>query len=152
MKPFLLGILFREIGAPNLPGSAVSPAKAKWSRQDHADWTEYWNAVSAQDGGQQGKFHWADTFPIRTPTVLRVAIVEPETTNLLCKSHFRCFLVRLIHAMQHANRTQSKHAGRTTRTSRTILSSAVFLTKAVSMVRTLSRVRTSPMSKPNYEL
>ncbi|KAI4682221.1 uncharacterized protein J4E88_005111 [Alternaria novae-zelandiae] len=90
MKPFLLGILFREIGAPNLPGSAVSPTKAKWSRQDHADWTEYWNAVSAQDGGRQVKFHWADTFPIRTPTVLRVAIVEPETTKLLfeaCWSH-----------------------------------------------------------------
>jgi 2-hydroxychromene-2-carboxylate isomerase len=86
MKPFLLGILFREIGAPNLPGSAVSPAKAMWSRQDHADWTEYWNTVSAQDGGREVKFYWADTFPIRTPTVLRVAIVEPETTGLLCKS------------------------------------------------------------------
>jgi 2-hydroxychromene-2-carboxylate isomerase len=86
MKPFLLGILFREIGAPNLPASAVSPAKAMWSRQDHADWTEYWNAVSAQDGGGEVKFYWADTFPIRTPTVLRVAIVEPETTKLLCKS------------------------------------------------------------------
>lgn len=89
MKPFLLGILFREIGAPNLPGSAISPAKAMWSRQDHADWTEYWNAVSAQDGGRQVKFHWADTFPIRTPTVLRVAIVEPGTTKLLCKLHSR---------------------------------------------------------------
>jgi 2-hydroxychromene-2-carboxylate isomerase len=93
MKPFLLGILFREIGAPNLPMAAVSPTKAVWSRQDHADWTEYWNAVSAQDGGRQVKFDWADTFPIRTPTVLRVAIVEPETTRLLCKSH------SLIHSL-----------------------------------------------------
>jgi 2-hydroxychromene-2-carboxylate isomerase len=41
MKPFLLGILFREIGAPNMPMNAVSPTKALWSRQDHADWTRY---------------------------------------------------------------------------------------------------------------
>ena len=87
MKPFLLGILFREIGAPNLPMAAVSPAKALWSRQDHADWTEYWNAISRQDGGREVKFYWADIFPIRTPTVLRVALVEPDTTNLLCKLH-----------------------------------------------------------------
>jgi len=144
MKPFLLGILFREIGAPNLPGSAVSPAKAKWSRQDHADWTEYWNAVSAQDGGRQVKFHWADAFPIRTPTVLRVAIVEPETTKLLCKSQSRLFLVHLTSSMQHANQAQSKRAGRTTKTSLTIPSSAVFLTKAASVVRTSSRARTIP--------
>ncbi|KAF1840316.1 thioredoxin-like protein [Cucurbitaria berberidis CBS 394.84] len=85
MKPFLLGILFREIGAPNLPMAAVSPAKALWSRQDHADWSKYWNAVNAQDGEKDKSidFHWADIFPIRTPTVLRVAIVEPRTVPLL---------------------------------------------------------------------
>ncbi|KAF1939846.1 thioredoxin-like protein [Clathrospora elynae] len=85
MKPFLLGILFREIGAPNLPMMAVSRAKAVWSRQDHADWTDYWNAVNVQDGQKDGNmdFYWADTFPIRTPTVLRVALVEPKTTALL---------------------------------------------------------------------
>jgi 2-hydroxychromene-2-carboxylate isomerase len=88
MKPFLLGILFREIGAPNMPMLAVSPTKAAWSRQDHADWTAYWNAVNVSEGGTEKmiNFHWADVFPIRTPTVLRVAIVEPETIPLLCKS------------------------------------------------------------------
>ncbi|KAF2821588.1 thioredoxin-like protein [Ophiobolus disseminans] len=85
MKPFLLGILFREIGAPNLPGSAISPTKAIWSRQDHADWTAWWNAVNVQEGKNDNgiEFHWADVFPIRTPTVLRVAIVEPKTVGLL---------------------------------------------------------------------
>lgn len=88
MKPFLLGILFREIGAPNMPMLAVSATKAAWSRQDHADWTGYWNAVNASENGteRQIAFHWADAFPIRTPTVLRVAIVEPSTVPLLCKS------------------------------------------------------------------
>ncbi|KAH8726424.1 DSBA-like thioredoxin domain-containing protein [Phaeosphaeriaceae sp. PMI808] len=85
MKPFLLGILFREIGAPNLPMGAVSAAKALWSRQDHADWVAYWNAVNVQEGRTDKNidFHWADVFPIRTPTVLRVAIAEPKTVPLL---------------------------------------------------------------------
>lgn len=79
MKPFLLGILFREIGAPNLPSGAISPTKAAWSRQDHVDWTNYWNAVNRQEGSPDKNidFYWADVFPIRTPTVLRVAMVEP---------------------------------------------------------------------------
>lgn len=88
MKPFLLGILFREIGAPNLPTAAISQTKALWARQDHADWTAWWNAVNVQEGRKDNeiKFYWADQFPIRTPTVLRVAIVEPKTVPLLCKS------------------------------------------------------------------
>lgn len=91
MKPFLLGILFREIGAPNMPMLSMSATKAAWSRQDHADWTAYWNAVNISEGGAEKSiaFHWADVFPIRTPTVLRVAIVEPKTVPLLCK---RCSL------------------------------------------------------------
>lgn len=87
MKPFLLGILFREIGAPNLPMAAVSKTKALWSKQDHADWTKYWNAVNVQDGNRDENidFYWADQFPIRTPTVLRVALVDPTLVPLLCK-------------------------------------------------------------------
>ncbi|KAL1799484.1 hypothetical protein ACET3X_003521 [Alternaria dauci] len=83
MKPFLLGILFRQIGAPEMAEMGMSPAKALWTRQDHADWTQYWNAISAQDGRRGFKFQWAEIFPIRTPTLLRVALVEPQTTNLL---------------------------------------------------------------------
>ncbi|KAF2676294.1 thioredoxin-like protein [Lentithecium fluviatile CBS 122367] len=85
MKPFLLGILFREIGAPNMPMLAISPTKAMWSRQDHADWTRYWNAVNAQEGSTDANinFHWADIFPIRTPTLLRCAIVDTTVVPLL---------------------------------------------------------------------
>lgn len=88
MKPFLLGILFREIGAPNLPTSAVSPTKAAWSRQDHADWTHYWNAVNKQEDNPDKNidFYWADQFPIRTPTVLRVALADPSTVALLYRA------------------------------------------------------------------
>lgn len=96
MKPFLLGILFREIGAPNLPMAAVSKAKAQWVRQDHADWTAWWNAINEQEGNKDAaiKFHWAEKFPIRTPTVLRVVLVKPETVGVLCKSFPFSFLTR----------------------------------------------------------
>ncbi|KAJ4367708.1 hypothetical protein N0V86_009829 [Didymella sp. IMI 355093] len=68
-----------------MPMLAISPAKAAWSRQDHADWTAYWNAVNAFQGSMNREiaFHWADQFPIRTPTVLRIAIVEPAAVPLL---------------------------------------------------------------------
>jgi len=65
--------------------AAVSPTKALWSRQDHADWTAWWNAVNIQENlpDKNIDFYWADIFPIRTPTVLRVAIVDPSTVEIL---------------------------------------------------------------------
>ncbi|KAF2445768.1 thioredoxin-like protein [Karstenula rhodostoma CBS 690.94] len=88
MKPFLLGILFREIGAPNLPSSAISPTKAAWTRQDHGDWVRFWNAINTQEGKRDKNidFHWAEIFPIRTPTVLRCAIVDPQTVPVLYRA------------------------------------------------------------------
>ncbi|KAH9875510.1 hypothetical protein J1614_004246 [Plenodomus biglobosus] len=86
LKPFVLGILFREIGAPQMPALAVSAAKAAWSRQDHADWTAWWNAVGDQEGDDANarvEFEWATVFPIRSPVLLRVGIVEPRTVPVL---------------------------------------------------------------------
>lgn len=87
LKPLLVGVLFREIGAPNMPLLAVSAAKAAWTSQDIVDWTRWWNAVNVQEGGRDGKFgfYWADVFPIRSPTLLRVGLVEPRVTKVLCK-------------------------------------------------------------------
>jgi 2-hydroxychromene-2-carboxylate isomerase len=86
LKPFLLGILFREIGAPMLPMAAVSVAKRKWVQQDHADWVAWWSAVALSSRRKDGQveFQWASVFPIRTPEVLRVAIVELKTIPVLC--------------------------------------------------------------------
>ncbi|KJX92963.1 DSBA oxidoreductase like protein [Zymoseptoria brevis] len=83
MKPFLLGILFREIGAPNTPSAAISEQKRNYMNQDHKDWYRWWNAVNAQTGNHDKNidFYWADNFPIRTPTLLRVALVEPRLTT-----------------------------------------------------------------------
>jgi hypothetical protein len=75
-----------RIGAPNMPALAVSRQKAAWSRQDHADWVRFWNAVNDQEGhpDQRINFHWADIFPIRTPTVLRCALADPSCVPVLC--------------------------------------------------------------------
>ncbi|CAK3966239.1 disulfide with oxidoreductase activity [Lecanosticta acicola] len=88
MKPFLLGILFREIGAPNLPTSTVSEQKRNYNALDHGDWVRWWNAVNLQDGkpDQDIAFYWADKFPIRTPTVLRAAIAEPRLVEVLYRA------------------------------------------------------------------
>jgi hypothetical protein len=74
-----------------MPMLAISPTKAIWSRQDHADWTRYWNEVNVQEGNPDANidFHWADQFPIRTPTLLRCAIVNPTVVPLLCKFYRR---------------------------------------------------------------
>ncbi|KAF2214389.1 hypothetical protein CERZMDRAFT_37374 [Cercospora zeae-maydis SCOH1-5] len=88
MKPFLLGILFREIGAPNLPMAAMSEQKRNYSRLDHGDWVRWWNAVNVQEGkpNKSIDFHWADVFPIRTPTLLKAVLVEPKLCDALYRA------------------------------------------------------------------
>ncbi|EME40092.1 hypothetical protein DOTSEDRAFT_179024 [Dothistroma septosporum NZE10] len=88
MKPFLLGILFREIGAPNTPMAAISEQKRNYSTLDHSDWVRWWNAINEQDGcpDKNIDFYWADKFPIRTPTVLRAALVEPKLVDVLYRA------------------------------------------------------------------
>ncbi|KPI40947.1 uncharacterized protein AB675_10862 [Cyphellophora attinorum] len=88
MKPFLLGILFREIGAPNTPMAAVSEAKRIYSQLDHSDWTKWWNDVNHQEGRPDKNidFYWADIFPIRTPTVLRAVLAEPKLVDVLFRA------------------------------------------------------------------
>jgi 2-hydroxychromene-2-carboxylate isomerase len=105
LKPFLLGILFREIGAPNMPMLAYSEAKRNYSQADHRDWVNWWNAVNVQEGKKDKEiaFYWADVFPIRTPTVLRVGIVEPGAVDVLCESsQLRVWYGILICALDRA--------------------------------------------------
>lgn len=92
MKPFLLGILFREIGAPNVPMQAMSEQKRKYMQRDHGDWVRWWNAVSLQEGreGSDGKigFQWPENFPIRTTNLLRAVLVEERLCGVLCEKTF----------------------------------------------------------------
>jgi len=89
---YLSKIIFR-IGAPNLPMAAISEQKRNYSQNDHRDWVRWWNGVNAQDGSPDKNidFYWADVFPIRTPTILRVVLVEPKLVDVLCKFALRNF-------------------------------------------------------------
>ncbi|KIW26086.1 uncharacterized protein PV07_09215 [Cladophialophora immunda] len=88
MKPFLLGALFKAVGAPNVPMAAISQAKRDYMRKDLGDWIRHWNGVNQQRGShdQPIQFHWPSQFPIRTPTALRCAIVDPNLVPLLFRA------------------------------------------------------------------
>ncbi|KAF2416199.1 protein disulfide [Tothia fuscella] len=79
MKPILLGALSREIGAPMMPMMAVSEQKRNQGYLDMVDWVRYWNAVHGQERTMDKRieFRFTDTFPIRSPVLLRCAIVDP---------------------------------------------------------------------------
>ncbi|OAL29835.1 hypothetical protein AYO20_09028 [Fonsecaea nubica] len=88
MKPILVGALFREVGAPNLPMAAVSQAKRDIMHKDMGDWIRHWNSINQQRGSHDKpvEMHWPTQFPIRTPTALRCAIVDPNLTPLLFRA------------------------------------------------------------------
>lgn len=74
--PILLGALFREIGTPMVPLHAMSPARRAWQRADLDDWARTWGVP----------FRFASTFPLRSVTALRVALVEPRATDALYRA------------------------------------------------------------------
>jgi hypothetical protein len=73
-----------------LPSTAVSVQKRNYSEKDLRDWVRYWNAVNVQDHTMEKpiEFHYTDTFPIRSPTLLRCAIVDPACIPALCTFSF----------------------------------------------------------------
>jgi hypothetical protein len=69
-----------------LPGAAVSEQKRNYGTKDLSDWIRYWNAVNVQEGTMEKpiEFYYTDNFPIRSPTLLRCAIVDPSCIPALC--------------------------------------------------------------------
>jgi hypothetical protein len=69
-----------------IPMLAMSPQKLAYTRQDQADWVRHWNAISSQQEGSEKpiELRFPDIFPIRSPTLLRIAMVEPKTIPVLC--------------------------------------------------------------------
>ena len=83
--------------------AAISETKRNYSQLDHMDWTHWWNDINFQEGRPDKNidFHWADKFPIRTPTVLRAVLVEPRLVDVLCESpslltYCDCYLAILL--------------------------------------------------------
>jgi hypothetical protein len=64
----------------------ISPQKQAYTRQDQADWVRHWNAINSQEKGLEKpiKLRFPDIFPIRSPVLLRIAMVEPKTIPVLC--------------------------------------------------------------------
>ncbi|KAH7024629.1 thioredoxin-like protein [Microdochium trichocladiopsis] len=91
LRPVLLGVVFREIGAPMLPLFAASPQKRAWSSLDMQDWERFWQAVDNQDG-LEGKdvmpepLRWPDVFPIRSPNLSRCALVDEAVVPTLYRA------------------------------------------------------------------
>jgi len=69
-----------------MPALAMSPQKRAYSNRDTNDWVRHWNAINTQNGSpeKQIDFHFTSNFPIRSPELLRVAMVEPKTIPSIC--------------------------------------------------------------------
>ena len=72
-KPILLGALFGAIGTANIPLFTFGAAKQAYVTRDLTDWATWWGV----------DFSFSPTFPIRTVTPLRVALIEPKTTDVM---------------------------------------------------------------------
>lgn len=70
-----------------VPMQVISQQKRDYSGLDQTDWIRWWNAINAQTARPDKNidFYWPDIFPIRTPTALRCALIEPQLTATLCK-------------------------------------------------------------------
>lgn len=74
--PILLGALFREIGTPDVPMFTYSAPKQRYLGRDLSDWAAWWGVP----------FRFPSTFPLRTVTALRVALIEPAATHALYRA------------------------------------------------------------------
>ena len=75
-KPILLGALFKSIGAPDVPLLTMTPPKRRYMGKDLQDWANWWGVP----------FEFAKVFPLRTPTALRVALIDPSTTPVIYRA------------------------------------------------------------------
>ena len=74
--PILLGALFRDIGAPNVPLLAMNKQKQRYYLKDIDDWASWWGVP----------LRFPTTFPLRTVTALRVALAEPRATPFIYRA------------------------------------------------------------------
>ncbi len=75
-RPILVGALFKDVGTPNVPMLAMSEAKRRYTAKDLRDHARYWGVP----------FRFATTFPLRTVTALRIALLAPEATPAIYRA------------------------------------------------------------------
>lgn len=71
--PILLGALFKDVGMVNIPLLSAHPNKIEYYFQDMRDWAAH----------RDVPFQFNAHFPLRSVTALRVALVEPHTSDVL---------------------------------------------------------------------
>lgn len=88
-----------------MPMAAMSDSLRRIQLQDLQNWTSFWKAVMKQSGMDSVKVdkamqvNWPDKFPIRSIVALRVGLLEPATTDCICKYTFeltKCFARQAI--------------------------------------------------------
>lgn len=82
-----------------MPMAAMSDSLRRIQLQDLQNWTLFWKAVMKQSGmdaikvDEAMQVNWPDKFPIRSIVALRVGLLEPATTDCICKyicGHKKC--------------------------------------------------------------
>jgi DSBA-like thioredoxin domain len=71
-----------------MPMLEMSPQKQLYSRQDQLDWQRHWNGLNSQANRPEKPIalQWPDVFPIRSPTLLRLSIVDPNLIPVLYRA------------------------------------------------------------------
>lgn len=71
--------------------NAMSDAKRRYFSADMHDWVRLWHATMKQSGwdareiDETIQLNWPDLFPIRSVIPLRVALLDSNTIDCLCK-------------------------------------------------------------------
>ena len=77
-RPMLLGAVFKEIGAPNVPLLAWSDSKRRYFGRDLHHWAAYWGI----------DFRFSSRFPMRSITALRMALQAGDRIGELSHAIF----------------------------------------------------------------
>ena len=78
-RPLLLGAAFKALGTPNVPLLAMSEPKRRYQGKELMYWASHWNEP----------FEFCRTFPLRTVTPLRLALLAGDRIGELSKILFR---------------------------------------------------------------
>jgi len=78
-RPLLLGALFRSIGTPNVPLLEMSAARRSYQGRELVYWASRWNQP----------FEFSKTFPLRTVTALRLALLAGDRIGEMTELLFR---------------------------------------------------------------
>jgi hypothetical protein len=80
-----------------MPAAVLSEQKRNYGTKDLFDWVQYWNTVNTEERTMEKPidFHYPTIFPIRSPALLRCAIVDPSCIPALCMPFLTALLLSI---------------------------------------------------------